>query len=288
MENLDLDLSHYELDDLLNLFHLQHNFSTQDLKDAFKIVASVHPDKSNLPSDYFVFFKKAYSTLLNIHKSKQHSVTFREEHTSKEHEKICQQLSEREDFTEWFNEMYNEHVKVHDDNRDTGYGEWLKENDESDTVCSNVRDMHKHIEERKQKCRELALMNTVNDFSTNGSVNTYDLLREKPVEYASDIFSKLPYEDVRKAHTETVIPVTEEDLKQHRTFNSTDSLIRYRKKQDDTIPQSQDAAQSALNTQKMEQEKQDTQRLYNLLKQDEEYNKANKSWWSKVKRLMHR
>jgi hypothetical protein len=44
-----------------------------------------------------------------------------------------------------------------------------------------------------------------------GSIgSSYDLTRERPQEYSSGIFGNLRYEDLKKAHTETVIPVTEE------------------------------------------------------------------------------
>ena len=284
MDELDLDISHYDLNDLLSMFHLDHRFSTRDLRVAFKVVASVHPDKSGLPSEYFLFFKKAYTILLNIHKSKQHTTTFREDHNSDEHARICEELNTRENFPAWFNKMYDENVDVHDEDRDTGYGDWLKEHEQADDECNSVRDMHECIEERKKKCRELAVSTTVSDFSTNNGANTYDLSREKPAEYTSDVFSKLRYEDLRKAHTETVIPVTEADLQQHRTFGSADEMIRYREKQN-IKPQSKEAAQIALNKSKVEQDREETRRLYRMLKQDEEYNKANDNWWSKVKQI---
>ena len=284
MDNLDLDISHYDLNDLLSMFHLDHEFSTRDLRSAFKVVASIHPDKSGLPSEYFLFFKKAYTILLNIHKSKKRTTKFREDYSSHEHAKMCEQLNSREDFQTWFNQMYEENVNVQDDDRDTGYGDWLKEEQSDGQKCNSVRDMHQCIEEKRKECRELAVSGPVSDFSTSNGTNTYDLSREKPAEYTSDVFSKLGYEDLRKAHTETVIPVTEEDLQQHRTFRSTDELIRYREKQN-VKPQSKKAAQLMLNKNKVEQDREETQRLYRMMKQDEEYNKANDNWWSKVKQI---
>ena len=60
MEDLDLDLDNYDLDDLLNLFHLNYNFEKEDLKNAYKMVLRTHPDKSNLCKEIFLFFMKAY------------------------------------------------------------------------------------------------------------------------------------------------------------------------------------------------------------------------------------
>ena len=58
MDNLDLNLDNYELQDLLNLFHLSYNFTEVDLKRAKKIVLKTHPDKSGLSKEYILFFKK--------------------------------------------------------------------------------------------------------------------------------------------------------------------------------------------------------------------------------------
>ena len=53
MDDLDLDLNNYELDDILNLFKLDYNFDEAALKQAKKIVLQTHPDKSKLPKEYF-------------------------------------------------------------------------------------------------------------------------------------------------------------------------------------------------------------------------------------------
>ena len=53
---LDLDINNYDLQDILHLFKLPVNFDEQDLKRAKQIVLKTHPDKSNLPSDYFIFY----------------------------------------------------------------------------------------------------------------------------------------------------------------------------------------------------------------------------------------
>ena len=54
-KNLDLDINNYDLNDILNLFKLEIDFDENDLKQAKKIVLQTHPDKSRLPSNYFIF-----------------------------------------------------------------------------------------------------------------------------------------------------------------------------------------------------------------------------------------
>ena len=48
MNTHDLDIDSYNLNDLLNLFHLTYDFNESDLKQARKMVLKMHPDKSNI------------------------------------------------------------------------------------------------------------------------------------------------------------------------------------------------------------------------------------------------
>ena len=66
MNDIDLDLNHYDLDDLLQLFKIKSSYTESDLKQCRKTVMKMHPDKSNLPSEYFIFFSKAYKYPLLI------------------------------------------------------------------------------------------------------------------------------------------------------------------------------------------------------------------------------
>ena len=67
-ENMDLDINNYELTDILNLFKLPVMFDDKHLKQAKVIVLRMHPDKSKLPKEYFLFFTKAYKILYEIYK----------------------------------------------------------------------------------------------------------------------------------------------------------------------------------------------------------------------------
>ena len=55
----NLNIHMYTLDDLLGLFDLTTRISLEDLKRAKKKVLMLHPDKSKLSSEYFLFYKKA-------------------------------------------------------------------------------------------------------------------------------------------------------------------------------------------------------------------------------------
>ena len=67
MNNLDLDIDNYDLNDILNLFSIDSDFSNDDLKNCKKKVLMTHPDKSRLPKEVFLFYSKAYKLLENIY-----------------------------------------------------------------------------------------------------------------------------------------------------------------------------------------------------------------------------
>ena len=68
MEHIDLCISNYSLNDILNLFNLDMDFDEEDMKSAKRTVLMTHPDKSGLDSEYFLFFTKAYKLLYNVFK----------------------------------------------------------------------------------------------------------------------------------------------------------------------------------------------------------------------------
>ena len=68
MEQIDLCISNYSLNDILELFKLDMEFDEEDMKSAKRTVLMTHPDKSGLDSEYFLFFTKAYKLLYNVFK----------------------------------------------------------------------------------------------------------------------------------------------------------------------------------------------------------------------------
>ena len=67
MESLDLNIDNYNLPDILALFNLPTLFEEDDLKRAKLAVMKTHPDKCQLPKEYFLFFTKAYRIVHQIY-----------------------------------------------------------------------------------------------------------------------------------------------------------------------------------------------------------------------------
>ena len=66
----NLKIENYSFEDLLGLFDLTYDINFEDLKRAKKKVLMIHPDKSKLPSDYFLFYKKAFDLVVQYYDNK--------------------------------------------------------------------------------------------------------------------------------------------------------------------------------------------------------------------------
>jgi hypothetical protein len=293
---MDLDITNYEYDDILKLFKLSNQFTIEDLKKAKKQVLLSHPDKSGLDKSYFLFFSSAYKILFNIYNFREkHSSTtnlnnYNENYNAHKDEfnalliqKVTSNKSSAQ-FNTWFNEQF-ESFKITNDYDANGYGDWLTSKDENNNEeiakCKDMNSLHKIIEEKKQIARtqNLVIKKDVCEFN---NTNYCDLTNSKPEDYSSGLFSKFQYEDLKKAHNESLIPVTNEDI-----TNNYSSLedIRTKRASQLLAPLKHDEAKSYLNKSKEDENNISASRAYSLFKQDELNKQKNDKFWSNLKRL---
>ena len=224
--SFNLNLDEYSLEDIMDLFGLDHGFTETDLRNAKKVIMKVHPDKSRLDKKFFIFFSKAYNILCYIFR-------FREKHGNDgcvqydkdsykdeaEEAKFAKFLASK-DFNKKFNQLF-EANKVSTEFEEGGYGDWYKadEGDARQSITS-ISQMGDAFHQERLRTKALIEYKGVQDMS-DSSLGT-DLAMSRPENYSSDLFSKLPYEDLRKAHEENVVPVLESDVK--RSYNSFEQL----------------------------------------------------------------
>jgi len=67
MENLDLDINNYDLDDILGLFNISYNYDSNDIKNCRETMLKLHPYKCNLESNYYDFYLLAYKIIECLH-----------------------------------------------------------------------------------------------------------------------------------------------------------------------------------------------------------------------------
>lgn len=288
MDKLDLDINNYDLNDLLNLFHLPMNFNEEHLKNAKKIVLKTHPDKSGLDKKYFLFFSQAYKNIFHLYEFKKGSGTKSEDYHNDELwendnsiilDNKIKNLSKKE-YNKWFNETFEKIKKQHDDDeKNNGYGDWLKESVDI-KQANNPREMNELIEQKKKNLRSLIVHKDITYYQNS---NGYNLINTKPDDYSSSMFDKLQFEDLKKAHEESVIPVTNEDFVNKKKYNNLDEISRDRFIHKNEFSNMYKDHEKKLNEQKNEDE--NVIRAYTLMKQDEKNSKIYSKFWSDMKKI---
>ncbi len=297
MDQLDLDINNYNLEDILNLFKLDMDFNEIELKKAKQIVLKTHPDKSGLEPKYFLFFSKAYKTLFSIYSFKNNtekknleSVQYDTEETDKEDMKRSlnkyfnsnDKLKNPKEFNEWFNSQF-EKYRIQTEEDESGYGEWLKSNEDCEEErYVSMGEMQQEIEKKKRQVRErdLIVKKDIGEMYSNTSGSL--LGGNAPQEYSSGMFSSLTYQDLRQAHRESVIPVTQEDYEKRQKFKNVNEYAIYRDSQKFAPMSEQQTIEYLRNKDKMT-EQESSQRAFTLARQMEEAKRRNQEFMGSIK-----
>ena len=288
LNQLDLDIDHYELADLYRLFNITDGLLNESsLKQAKQIVLKMHPDKSQLDSKYFLFFSKAYKQLYGIYEFQNKSVkkTYKDEDFYDESNRHVlnnmfeknKDLRDGANFNKWFNDSFEKHRL--DNPLEQGYGDWLKSNDdfigsgEENVTKSNMNEI---FEQKKKQIQALSVYKGVTDSYASSSFGS-------SLDDGSNM-STSGYTDLRQAYTETLIPVTNEDFEKMPKYKN---LNEYKARRDtvDTTPMSKADAERIL----YEREKQENQRsaalAFKYAQEAERAKQSNNSFWGDIKRL---
>jgi hypothetical protein len=290
--DLDLDIRNYELRDILNLFNLPSVFNESNMREAKLMVMRTHPDKSGLDKEYFLFFSKAYKILHEVFQVRAGLSRQKDAKYDDVKEDIDARRNANSDklkrmnageFNRWFNQTFEQN-RLHDEEQDSGYGDWLKSHDDPDADAdlgegSTWAQRMEQLDRRKTKLREQALVvrSEVKTFDSISSGSGYGLARDRPEEHSS-YGSSLVYEDLRKAHTESVIPVTHEDYEAVRKYKNMNELQMSRDIDCRTFNYSESESQSALARSQQLQTEDDMRRAFKLAQQDEVVRDLNKKW----------
>jgi hypothetical protein len=303
MNSVDLDINNYNLQDILSLFKIPVNFDEHDMKRAKQIVLKTHPDKSKLSADYFLFYSKAYKMLYSVWEfkkrgdvdSKNPKNTEYSNYSDEDKSVLLDQFFESNEkfkkssnFNRWFNEQF-ERNKLSNEYEEKGYGDWLKTDDDLEEPSNNVSmaTMKQEFDKKKEKARSLIVREEVEEIWSNNSISSSELSNDAPGTYDSGLFSGLGFQDLYKAHTETVIPVTEEDYEQKQKFGSVNEYMSYRNNQD-TKPLSEQQAEQYLKQRNEKDEEKAVRRAYELAKQTEMAKQKNQEFWSGLQLLKNK
>ena len=237
----------YSLEELLDLFHLTYNITMDDLKRAKKQVLMTHPDKSRLPPEYFLFYKKAFDMVVQFYENQNKQNQQVTEETTKYHPinpndhnkattknvtSVINEMSTRE-FQQKFNRLFEENMSS---KPDPTKNEWFSKDDPIYNVSENVnsKNMGQVFEKIKETQSGLIKYKGVeNLYVNNGSgTNLYQDMDDSDEYVSCDPFSKLKFDDLRKVHKDqTVFAVSERDFQKVPQYSSVDQFMRERGKQ---------------------------------------------------------
>jgi len=288
-KELDLDINNYDLNDLLSLFHLDYNFTEDDLKRAKKTALMTHPDKSQMDKKYFLFFTSAYKVIYSIYQfrtranSQQSTEYVIEEEKDEDKEALLRDISKKKNFNKMFNKLFEQN-RIQNEASESGYGDWLKSEEDIDTRKTTRSEMNETFEKKKSEVRSLIVHKDIEEM-TSSSSSASDIMSDRPESYGSSMFSSLQYEDLRKAHVECVVPVTMRDYEERKKFKNVDEFVRYREDSEHMAPLSTQQSTDYLRKKQSMVDKMDVTRAFKLAKQDEEVRKANQNWMSGIQLL---
>ena len=266
MNELDLNINNYSLEDILKLFKLPINFDENGLKHAKKQVLMTHPDKSHMDKELFLFFSSAYRLLYKVYKFRVRNIEdmwIDRDYSStdidcdEDNKDVWKSLSTHKQFATIFNKMFEKTMVTAAD----GHGDWLKE-EENISTAKNRDEMNTMIDERK---RTLRAMTVYAGFQETSGFSGTDLIGND-CNYRSNMFSSLQYDDLKQAYTESVVPVSLEDYEQREKFQTVEEMKRARRN-DETIRTND---HDPFAKKRCEADEDDASRAFYLAKQDEE------------------
>jgi hypothetical protein len=288
LNQLDLNIENYSLNELFHLFNIHDNILTdENMKQAKQVVLKMHPDKSRLDSKYFLFFSKAYKQLFNIYEfqNKSEKKKYVDEDFYDETNKNVlndmfsrnEGLKDGKNFNKWFNDSFEKH-RLEDPNQ-LGYGDWLKSNDgflnitESNITKSNMNEV---FEKQKKQIQDITVYRGVEDtfFNSFGASSLHE----------TENFTGDNYTDLRQAYTETLIPITNDDYEKIPKFKNVNEYQRYRETAQVT-PLSKTEAEKILYERQKNDESNSASLAFKYAQESEKAKQSNNSFWADIKRL---
>lgn len=293
MEKLDLDIYNYDLNDIINLFGISKRVTDEDLKMAKNKMLKTHPDKSGLDPIFFTFYNKAYKILYQVWEFNQKGNTKKSEYSHDDYDTHKQEILNKwikdnkfentKSFNEWFNKEFD-NAHIYNDKERKGYEDWLRNAPIENEKVNDMRGMNLYIDKKKKELRELSLIEKreVEEIWNTNNISASDLSPDAPQCYDSDLFSQLSYQDLQKAHTESIIPITIEDYENKQKFNNVNEFISFRNNQD--IQPFQEGEKYLDNKRKKEEEL-SVRLAFNLAKQSEIAKQKNNDFWRNIQML---
>jgi hypothetical protein len=256
----NLNIKMYRFEEILGLFKLkQANLITEeDMKNAKTIVLRMHPDKSRLSPEYFLFYKKAFDILKEFYDNQikidkpipQEPIKYQSygkgidsglnRAANQEIQETVHKMKTTE-FTTLFNELFEKNMLNYEkQNKDKEQIKWFYSEEEPETLINNDLNQGGTIHDKVETIRKnnanmyLTRYNGVQTLYTGSNVgNLYDDLDDSDSTYkSSDPFGKLKYDDLRKVHKDQTVFVVSDRITPIQSVVGVEKLQTIRANQD--------------------------------------------------------
>ena len=201
----DLDIENYSLDDLLALFGVTAELDADQLRRIKRTAAMMHPDKSGLAKDVFIFFREAASILVEVAAATPcpRSTTYANDMDIED--SFYEHIGRSGSFTSRFNTLFEEYKALKGD-KCTGYGEWLKgPSSKPQTGLKSTGELHREFENERQRLGQLVERKQVSAYDGGAG----EPISEEKGSNDAAPFSQLGYRDLRAAYEESITPAAE-------------------------------------------------------------------------------
>ena len=277
----NLDISMYSFQEILELFDLSYDISLEDMKIAKKKVLMLHPDKSKLSSNYFLFYKKAFDIVFNYYQNnnKQNQAVSKEnseysvpqndlnKHNTNNIKTTIEKMDPKE-FQKKFNESFEKNMLK----KTNSVNEWFSKDEPVYNIQESVskNNMGIVLENIKKQNNGLVKYNGVQNMYSSGGTNLYYDEEETDNYLTSDPFSKLKFDDLRKVHKDqTIFAVSESDYKNVTQYRSVDEMNKARNEQNLKPVLKTHAEQMLIEQERILKEKMAEKQHKSLLKTNE-------------------
>ena len=249
MSSYNLDIETYTFQELLNLYDIpdiQHLNSTT-LNLARKKCMTIHPDKSHLPGEYFIFYKRAYDriqSMFETHCKEErsvpiHNIDYHVDDIDAPSTIIAETTkTNNENFQQKFNALFEQHIQK-PGGKITHTNDWFTDTSEPKIPLpvdvKSTNDISKALQSFRQSSESLAMIQfqeIAPSFTGSQLFDSHNNTNDSFHGYITcDPFSKLKYDDLRRVHKDQpILPVSEHDFRGNR-YSSADELSKARSQQ---------------------------------------------------------
>jgi hypothetical protein len=255
----------------------------------------LHPDKSKLSANYFLFYKKALDIVVEFYKVQNkinQAIPTEKFMYNPKHEKT-EDLNERQikktiskmdsgKFQETFNKLFDSNMKINHETPEKN--RWKQDNNYDIPTNTTKSSMNENFNQMKQQQhnQHLIVYKGVQELHSTSGNNFYEDDEEDSCNYiTSDPFSKLKFDDLRKVHNdESIFSVSENDFEKVPKYKSYNEFQQQRCK-DNLTPINKPEAQQMLDVKEKQMRENMMKKEYQSKLQTMQFDEKRKSVLSK-------